>query len=351
MICVDVEKLFITPDSSIRDAIRQLDQTAKKILMVTDNGKLTGVVTDGDVRRWILKNKDISMPVNLIMNPNPIVINKEETDQAPVIMKLKRIDALPVLGDNQEVMDVLFFHELPNQKRYKAKKNHTPVIIMAGGKGSRLYPYTKIIPKPLIPVGDTPIVERIMNQLKTYGFYDFYLTVNYRKELIKAYFNEDDRYQLHFIEENTPLGTAGSLTLLKDRFNGSFFVTNCDILIDINYSKLLAYHKSCNNQLTLVTAMKNYEIPYGVITLDEKESVFSLKEKPKYELLVSTGFYVLETDILKYIPKDSCFDMPDLIRICLDHKEKIGAYPVMDSTWMDMGEFSEMKKMAEKMKL
>ena len=348
---MDVQKLFISPDRSIRDAIRQLDQTAKKILLVISDGKLTGVITDGDIRRWIIKNKDISMPVNLIMNPHPIAIKKEDTSQAAVIMKIKRIDALPVLDDKEEVMDVLFLHELPDKKSHKAKKNKTPVIIMAGGKGSRLYPYTKIIPKPLIPVGDTPIVERIMNQLKTNGFYDFYLTVNYRKELIKAYFNEDNRYQLHFIEENTPLGTAGSLTLLKDRINGSFFVTNCDILIDINYEKLLAYHKSCKNQITLVTAMKNYEIPYGVISLDGKGAVFSLTEKPKYELLVSTGFYVLETNILKYIPKDSCYDMPDLIRICLDNKEKVGAYPVMDSTWMDMGEFSEMKKMAERMKL
>lgn len=348
---MEVRKFIIAPDASIRDAIRQLDQTARKILVVEENNKLAGVLTDGDIRRWILKNKDISMPVRLIMNPAPVVIKKEKSHLALEIMKEKQIEGLPMVNDNNEVTDILFWNELNDHEPGRQSRIQTPVVIMAGGKGSRLYPYTKIIPKPLIPIGDTPIVERIMNQMMEYGFYEFYLTINYKKELIKAYFNDDHPYHLHLIEENKPLGTAGSLNLVKKDIKGSFLVSNCDILVDVNYTKLLLYHQTHKNKITVVTAMKNYEIPYGVVALGENGSIDALNEKPRYELLVSTGLYVLEEEILKYIPEDQYFDMTDLIRRCLKNGQQVGAYPVMDSAWLDMGEFSEMKKMAERMKL
>lgn len=348
---MELNKFFISPDLPIRDAIRQLDLTAKKMLIVVKDKKLAGVVTDGDIRRWILKNEDLSLPVRLIMNSSPIVIKKEEQHVALEIMKEKQIEGLPLVNDDDEVTDILFWNEISSRDPIYEKQNSTPVIIMAGGKGSRLYPYTKIIPKPLIPVGDVPIVERIMNKIMEYGFHDFYITINYKKELIKAYFNGDCPYHLHFIEEDQPLGTAGSLNLAKQYLTGSFFVSNCDILVDINYTKLLVYHKTHQNKITLVTAMKSYEIPYGVITLDQNGNINDLSEKPSYELLVNTGLYVLEAEILTYIPENQYFDMTELIRICIKNGERVGAYPVMDSTWLDMGQFSEMKKMAERMKL
>jgi dTDP-glucose pyrophosphorylase/predicted transcriptional regulator len=351
MAYMDVKKFFISPDVSIREAIRQLDETAKKLLLVVEDGKLVGVVTDGDIRRWILKNQDLSQAINFVMNSSPISITKSEVGQAFNIMKEKGIEGLPLLDENKQVLDILFWNELGSMEGEKPVKKEVPVVIMAGGKGSRLYPYTKIIPKPLIPIGDTPIVERIMNQMISFGFIDFYLTVNYRKELIKAYFNDDNRYHLSFVEEKEPLGTAGALTLLKDKITGSFFVSNCDILVDVNYEKLLYHHNKSQNQITVITAMKNYEIPYGVVSLDDGGRIQALNEKPNYEFLVSTGLYVLERDVLDLIPEDIPFDMPDLIRLCLKNGNQVGAYPVMDSTWLDMGEFSEMKKMAERMKV
>ncbi|RKD35225.1 nucleotidyltransferase family protein [Lacrimispora algidixylanolytica] len=348
---MDVQKFFISPDVSIREAIRQLDETAKKLLLVVEGDKLAGVITDGDIRRWILKNQDLSVAINCIMNSSPISITKAEVGQALTIMKEKGIEGLPLVDENKQVLDILFWNELDSGDGEKSPKKEIPVVIMAGGKGSRLYPYTKIIPKPLIPIGDTPIVERIMNQMISYGFTDFYLTVNYRKELIKAYFNDDNRYHLNFVEEKEPLGTAGALTLLKDKITGSFFVSNCDILVDVNYEKLLYHHIKNQNQITVITAMKNYEIPYGVVTLDDRGRIQTLSEKPNYELLVSTGLYVLERNVLDHIPEGIPFNMPDLIRLCLKNGNQVGAYPVMDSTWLDMGEFSEMKKMAERMRV
>ncbi|MDF2889506.1 MAG: Nucleotidyl transferase, partial [Lacrimispora sp.] len=162
---MDVEKYFVAPDIPIRDAIRQLDETAKKILLVVKDDKLAGVITDGDIRRWILQNKDLSMPVHHIMNPSPIVIKEGELSEAFDIMKEKKIEGLPVINDSGQVLKLVFWNELQPDKKQSLRKKKTPVVIMAGGKGSRLYPYTKIIPKPLIPIGDTPIVERIMNQM------------------------------------------------------------------------------------------------------------------------------------------------------------------------------------------
>ncbi|PXV93293.1 nucleotidyltransferase-like protein [Lachnotalea glycerini] len=278
-------------------------------------------------------------------------LKKEDSPLAFELMEEKQIEGIPLVNDEHEVTDIIFWNERKDHEAYDCKGFQTPVVIMAGGKGTRLYPYTKIIPKPLIPIGDIPIVERIMNKFMEYGFAEFYFTIHYKKEMIKAYFNGEIPYQLHFIEEDKPLGTAGALKLVKDEMNGSFFVSNCDILLDINYAKLLLHHKAQHNKITIVTALKSYEIPYGVVTLNEIGLVNSLSEKPNYELLVNTGFYVLEKEILNYIPKNQYFDMPELIHSCMKHGDRVGAYPVMDSTWLDMGEFSEMKKMMERLKL
>jgi NDP-sugar pyrophosphorylase family protein len=262
------------------------------------------------------------------------------------------VEGIPLLNEHHEVIDILFWTDnIDSQKLNNVSAQKVPVVIMAGGKGARLYPYTNVIPKPLIPVGDIPIVERIMNQFKSYGFDEFYLTMNYKKDMIKAYFSGEFVYNLTFLEEEEPRGTAASLTLVINQINGSFFVSNCDILLDLNFEKLLRFHQENKNCITLVTALKSYEIPYGVVNLGENGAVTIINEKPKLEFLVNTGLYVLESEILQYIPKEKSYDMTDLIQECLDRKEKVGAYPVMDSTWLDMGEWKELQHMEERLSL
>lgn len=349
---MEVHKLFITPEVSIRDAIRQLDQTAKKLLVVVEGKKLIGIITDGDIRRWILKNGDITKPVQFVMNTSPVYLNEDERNKALETMRYHSVEGIPLLNEYHEVVDIVFWNDTCDcKKREDTKTPKVPVVIMAGGKGTRLYPFTNVIPKPLIPVGDIPIVERIMDQFITYGYEEFYLTINYKKEIIKAYFSGEFLYHLTLLEEETPQGTAASLTLIKDKINGSFFVSNCDILLDINYEKLLQFHQENKNRITLVTALKCYEIPYGVVDLGENGTVMVLKEKPKLEFLVNTGLYVLESEILQYIPKEKTYDMTNLIQDCLDNNEKVGAYPVRDSTWLDMGEWKELAHMEERLSL
>lgn len=349
---MEVSKLVITPEVSIRDAIRQLDQTAKKLLVVVENKKLIGIITDGDIRRWILKNGDITQPVQLVMNKSPVYLKEEERSKVLETMRHKSIEGIPLLNESHEVVDIVFWSDYRDCKKLDDDNiPKVPVVIMAGGKGARLYPYTNVIPKPLIPIGDIPIVERIMNQFKTYRFDEFYLTMNYKKDMIKAYFSGDFLYNLTFVEEETPQGTAASLRLIKDRIKGSFFLSNCDILLDLNYEKLLRFHQENQNCITLVTALKSYEIPYGVVSLGENGDVVLMNEKPKLEFLVNTGLYVLESDILEYIPKGKTYDMTNLIQDCLDKNKKVGAYPVRDSTWLDMGEWKKLQHMEERLSL
>jgi len=348
---MDIQTLFIKKDTSIRQAIEKLDKTAKKILIVVEDNKLIGVVTDGDIRRWILKSGDLSSSVEMIMNINPIYLNKKNKTEANEIMKKYGIEAIPLVNEYNEVIDIIFWNDLYHNKFNYSDTKDIPVVIMAGGKGTRLHPYTKIIPKALIPIGDIPIVERIINKFLEFKFDNFYITINDKKEIIKAYFNQELSYKIVFLEEDKPLGTAGSLNLLNDSMANTFFVSNCDILVDANYSKILEYHKKHNNKITVITALKNYVIPYGVISLNEDGDISSINEKPNCEFLVNTGMYLLEADVLKYVPKDVYFNMTDLISECLVKDKKVGIYPITENNWLDMGEFKEMKNMIERLNI
>ena len=345
---MDVRELCISKDTSIRESIKKLDATGKKIILVMEAEQLVGVITDGDIRRWILKNGDFSEPVEKIMNRNYKAIQPNELHLAKNLLKRHKLSAIPVINQNHEPIDMVFWDELYDDTKSMTRPIHTPVIIMAGGKGTRLYPYTKIIPKPLIPIGDVPIVERIINRFHKFGCNEFYLTVNYKKDMIKAYFNDIDKdYGLFCIDEDKPLGTGGSLHLLSGKINETFFVSNCDILIDANYADILAYHKKKKNKITVVTSLKHYTIPYGVIDLNEEGRIKETREKPELNFLVNTGMYVLEPELLEMIPKDEFYHITQLIDSCIEQGIKVGTYPVTEQAWLDMGEFKEMERMSK----
>jgi dTDP-glucose pyrophosphorylase len=347
---MELKDLFISKNITIKEAITQLDKTAKKVLMVVEEKKLIGIVTDGDIRRWILRNGDFQKEVYLIMNNTPKYIYEKDRSKAKSLLKKMMIESIPVLNESKEVIDIIFWNDNFNNKLNHYEKLDNPVVIMAGGKGTRLDPYTKIIPKPLIPIGDIPIVERIINRFNEYGCNEFYLTVNYKKNMIKAYFSDEDKgYEVKFIDEDQPLGTAGSLSMMKDKLKDTFFVSNCDILIDANYSHILKQHKKNKNKITLVTSLKNYTIPYGVIEINDSGAIKNMIEKPEYDFLVNTGMYILEPKVLDDIPENAFFHITDLINEYISKGEKIGVYPVSESEWLDMGEFKEMENMLERL--
>ncbi|MGG7151270.1 nucleotidyltransferase family protein [Clostridium neonatale] len=347
------EDIFINKECSIRDAIKRLDVTAKKILFVVNEGILIGSITDGDIRRLILRNGNLNDNVTKVMNQNPIYIYENDKNLALDVMKEKVIESIPVVNEKREILDVIFFKDISsNMQIHKPLDLCIPVVIMAGGKGTRLYPYTKILPKPLIPIGEYSITERIINKFLQYGCREFYMTVNYKKNMIKAYFDELNKdYRISYVEEEKFLGTGGALYLLKEKLQSTFFVSNCDILIDADYSKILDYHKKNENLITMVTSLKNYVIPYGVIELNNEGNIKEMKEKPEYDYLVNTGAYILEPEVLNDIPENEFFHITDLINKYIKNGKKVGTYPITENAWLDMGEFKEMERMRKELNI
>lgn len=346
---MELQDLFINREMLIKDALKRLDETAKKILLVVEQNKLIGVLTDGDIRRWILKNGNLKETVDVIMSKNPKFIYKEEVKNAKRILKEYSIEAVPVVDENLQVIDIIFWNDKFNKKLNYAKISN-PVVIMAGGAGTRLKPYTNVLPKPLIPIGDIPIVERIINNFIEYGCNNFYMTVNYKKNMIKAYFNDIEKnYTIHYVEEEKPLGTAGSLFYLKDKIKDTFFLSNCDILIEGNYSDMLKYHKEQKAKITLITSLKHFTIPYGIVQINGDSIVKKMEEKPEYDFLVNTGMYILEPEVLNDIPEDKYFHITDLINNYISKGDKIGIYPISEGSWLDMGQFKEMEIMLERL--
>jgi len=342
--------LTINRYCTVRDALKKIDEEAKNIVLVIDeDNKFLGTITDGDVRRWILKNGSMDSLVTEVMNSNATYIYEDEKEMAMEIMVSKSITAVPILNDSKHIIDVLFLYNFQDNDKVNEELKNVPVVIMAGGLGTRLYPYTKILPKPLIPIGDTPILERIMDNFKKYSVNDFYLTVNYKKNMIKSYFNDlEKEYRIHYIDEDKPLGTGGSLSLLKGVIKETFFVSNCDILIDAEYDDILKHHKESGNKVTVVTSVKNFTIPYGVFKLNENGEINEIQEKPEYSYLINTGMYVLEPEVLNDIPDDEFYNLPDIVEKYMKDKIKVGIYPISEQSWMDMGQLSEMKDMVER---
>lgn len=344
--------IIINKNFSIIEAMKILDNSAKKILLVVEDNRLCGVVTDGDIRRWILKNGDLNEKVEKVMNNNPITLNSRDKNKALSLMIKHSIEAIPITDRNGCLKSIVFWNELKDEEFIKNEKIDVPVVIMAGGKGTRLHPYTKILPKPLIPIGDVPIIERIIDKFNQFGCMKFYLTVNYKKNMIKSYFGEVEKnYEITYIEEEKPLGTGGSLSLLKEKINTTFFVTNCDILVDADYSDILKYHKNNKNKITMVTSLKIFEVPYGVVQLNEKGEIQKIVEKPKHTYLVNTGFYVLEPETLFDVPENEYFDLPNLYQYYIKKGEKLGIYPISEGSWMDMGQIESLQDMLKKLKI
>ncbi len=346
---------LIAQTATVVEAMQKIDLNAKGILFAMDGEeKLAGVVTDGDIRRWLIKTGSLEDPIWKLMNKTPRVIYEKERQAASEIMRRQAITALPVVTPENRVLDIVFKEDSEREKGVKDKDalGSIPIVIMAGGKGTRLYPYTKILPKPLIPIKDIPIMERIIDAFRAYGARTFYATVNYRKSMIKSYFAEVAAdYQITYVEEEKPLGTAGSLPMIRDALDAPFFVTNCDILVHANYADIYKHHLEMQNELTIVTALKNIIVPYGVIHSSENGRIDSMEEKPKLSYFVNTGMYVLNPGIIGEIPKDTFFHMTDLADRLLSQGRKVGMYPISEDSFLDMGEFEEMRRMEKKLNL
>jgi len=349
-----MKDITIKSDITINNAMKALSETGKKcLLVVDDNNKLLGTLTDGDLRRGILKGIDFNNSIEEIYNQDPIVLKEGmfKMEEVGAIMTAREIDLVAIIDEHWRVCSYLTWEEVfSNVKNPKKKSLTVPIVIMAGGKGARLEPFTKILPKPLIPIQEKPVIEHILERFTDVGVNEFIITVNYKSLIMKAFFEElKPDYSVDFVEEEEPLGTAGGLKFLENKFNGPFMVTNCDIIIKTDYSDLYEFHKKNGYDITLVASMKNYTIPYGTCELNDEGHLKQINEKPEYEFLVNTGLYVLNPNVLSLIPKNKLYHFTHLIKDAQKSGNRVGVYPIDDDAWIDIGQWAEYQKAVERL--
>ncbi len=345
------KKLLVKDELSVKDILKRMDAGGEKILFIVgEHDRLKGVITDGDIRRHFLSHGSLDEQVGKIYNPEPLYVFKGyDRQDVKQLMANEKIEVVPVVDQDKHVIGALSWTDIFGKENIMlAGTVNVPVVIMAGGKGKRLDPFTKILPKPLIPVGEKPIIEIIMDEFNQYGVEDFYVTLNYKGEMIKIYFaNAEKEYNVRYVREEEFLGTAGSLKLLPENIGDTFIVSNCDIIVNIDYGDLIKFHKDNGNCLTIVGSIQHHRIPYGVIDFEKEGKLKKIEEKPELDFTVNTGVYVLSKKVVDAIPENKHFDMTDLIQALMDDKENIGVYPVSQKSYIDIGQWEEYKKHIE----
>lgn len=328
------------------EALHQLEETQRKILFVTDDQRhLLGTLTDGDIRRWILGGGNLDGEIGAVCNREPYAaVGDHDREAIRDEMLARQITAVPVIDSEGRVVDMLFWEALfrDGHSPVEVPPLDLPVVVMAGGKGTRLAPFTQVLPKPLIPVGERTAIEVIMASFAECGVNDFYLSVNYKSRLIQAFFEERDLpYQLHYLHETQPLGTGGGLHALAGRLEGDVIVTNCDVIIRADYHALVEHHRRENNDITLVVSLRNYDIPYGICDIVDNGQLCAMREKPHYSFLVNTGLYVLRSEVLGRIPENQFYHLTDLIEDVRRDGGRVGVFPISDKAWLDTGEWHQ----------
>ncbi|MFC1504046.1 sugar phosphate nucleotidyltransferase [Spirochaetota bacterium] len=351
-----IEKLFILKNDTIKDALKKLDMAETKVLLVINkNKKLLGTLSDGDIRRHILHSGTLDDSLEKIYNKNPMKIPKKEYTEAAAkaIFYDKKISLIPIVDEKDYIVDFVTWDEsLLGIRHSYYEKIDIPVIIMAGGKGSRLDPFTTIFPKPLIPVGEKPIIELIIDEFKKYGITSFFVSLNYKGEMIKSYFNSIEKdYNIKYLLEENFLGTAGSIKYAESEIKGTFIVSNCDIIVKADYADAYKFHKQNKGIITAISSIQHHTIPYGVIEFGKGGKVKCITEKPEYSFTINTGVYILEKECLKYIKKNKHIDMTTLISKLLADNKKVLTYPVNENDYIDIGQWEEYKKAAKKLNI
>lgn len=339
----DLKNIIVSSNTSLKDSLKALNDGGIQALLVIDNKEeFKGIVTDGDIRRYLLKDGDLDALIGSVIKKESTVCMVEDENELKGIFKRKKINHIPILNKKNQIVALAMRTDL-NNKKYK--NINSSIVVMAGGKGSRLAPLTNIIPKPLIPIGYSTIVEKIFDSFVNQGFNDFKLIINYKKELIRSYFNElEHSYNLEFLEESKFLGTIGGIKEFSNKLTDNFVVTNCDVVTDINYHKFFEHHVKKDAYISILGLKKSTKVPYGVLKLDKESNVEGLKEKPKQTHTIMTGIYIINKKVLDYIPSNVELGMDELIETLIANNKVVTSFVIKDG-WYDMGQFSEYKKL------
>jgi len=339
-----LEKISIARSTKLIDALRLMDQQEVKLLLVMDGKIFRSLVSIGDIQRAIVRQVPLDSPVEKVLRKN-IRIAYEEEPFAVIKQRMLelRTELMPVVNQGGDLVRVYFWDEVFVEAHAKpAEPLQAPVVIMAGGIGARLRPITNVIPKPLIPIGQKTIIEEIMDRFHECGAESFHVSLNYKGDMVEHYLNEVKcPYRITYFREDRPLGTAGSLHLLRDTLKTTFFVTNCDILVEHDYREILRQHRDESNEATAVAAVKVLSVPYGVFDCDQSGRLISLREKPDVTFLVNVGLYILEPHLLGEIPPDKPMHITQLLEQVRQRGGRVGLFPISEQSWFDIGEWAK----------
>ena len=359
---IEISKIVVEKEISILEALQRLNDIGAKTLFVAENDILIGSISDGDVRRGLIKGIDLNDSIQDIYNQNVrYVYQWENIQKAHDFLKQFGVFIVPIVDENKHIIRFVssieqeepppeVIHDLGNFE-------DIPIVIMAGGKGTRLDPITRILPKPLIPLGETPMVEMVLNQFSKVGGRTFYLTLNYLGKMIENYFEgsgflaENPEHKLHYLYEKKFLGTAGGLSLFLDAWKNehagepkAIILSNSDILVDVDLNEVYRQHIASQDILTIITTTQHHHVPYGVIHLNEQNKLDRIEEKPTLTFEVNTGVYFIHPRIFDYIPADTVLQMDTLIHKLLEQNEHIGTFSIPSQSYIDFGQWDEYHK-------
>lgn len=335
------ERTLVSLDSTIKEVIQAIDTSALQIALVVDEHRqLQGTVTDGDIRRGFLKGKTLEDSVQDIMNTHPLTVQQHEDYPHMIrLMRQRAIHQIPIVDDAGVVVGLESIDDL-----LEPVVRDNWVVLMAGGLGTRLYPLTEHCPKPLLKVGNKPILETIMENFMSYGLRKFYISVNYKAEMIEEYFGDGSKWgvEIRYLREEKRLGTAGALSLIPETPSAPLIVMNGDLLTKVNFAQLLQFHHEQKSLATLCVRDFEYQVPYGVVRVDEQK-LQAIVEKPIEHYFVNAGIYVLNPEVLDEVPRDAFYDMPTLFETLVESKRNASVFPIREY-WMDIGRMDDFER-------
>lgn len=343
---IDFNSFTIKKTDSLLQVLKKMNQVNKKLLLVMENELFYGLVSIGDIQRAIIKNIDLNTEVFKILRSDITYATQEDNiSEIKEKMKTRRNEIMPIVDADGKLVDIIQWEQLFDEKYTEKSKKFkgVSVVIMAGGQGTRLKPLTNVLPKPLIPLNDKTIIEEIIDRFINSGCIKFYISVNYKAEMIKYYLStlNNSDYSVEYFQEEKPLGTCGSLSLLKGKIDNTVFISNCDILIDQNYSEILDFHIQNKNEITVVSALKHLSLPYGTVITGDHGNLIELIEKPEIIFKINTGMYIIEPSLINEIPENELYHMTFLITKIVKDGRKVGVFPISQNSWIDLGNWSD----------
>ncbi len=340
----NIQNIKLNKNSTIKEALKIIESGAMQIaLVVEDNDKLIGTLTDGDIRRGLLKGLDLDSSVESIIFMTPTIATVSDTKEEILKIALaKKLHQIPIIDKNGKIVGIQEIEEL-----IKPKEKTNKVVLMVGGLGTRLRPLTDNTPKPMLKVGNKPILQTIVEKFAEYGYINIVMCVNYKSHVIKDYFGDGSEFgvNIEYIFEDQRMGTAGALSLLKEKPTEAFFVMNGDLLTNVNFEHLHDYHMSNSAMGTMCVREYDFQVPYGVVNIEDSR-IISIEEKPMQKFFVSAGIYMLSPEILKFIPQDEFYDMPTLFEKLISENKNAISFPLREY-WLDIGRMEEYKKANE----